>query len=713
MNAATLVLNYGTKAVERAETPAPAVAARSVLVHTLYSAISVGTESMMYRLSQQSLLVKARSRPDLALKVLHKARTEGVGEAWRQAAARLQQSTPLGYSSAGVVLEAGREVEDLRCGDLVSCAGQNIAPHAARAHVPRTMCAKVPRSVATEQAAFAGVAAVALNAVRMSGVELGGVAAVVGLGLIGQLAVRLLAAAGVRVFACDPDPAARARANVPAFAEADALAAAVRTASGGQGADAALLCAAGGRDLLHEAAECCRLRAKVVAVGATPLAVPRREFYEKELSLIVSRSFGPGVYESEYEAGADYPLAHVRWTVRRNMEAFLALLESCRIDLTDFVDLRIPFETGQSEYENLIGGRLRAFGPVFVYPPPPGAADAVPCPKRTVAASGGAAPGTVRLAFIGAGAFARSTLLPELAKLRDLELAVVCSRSGEQAAELKTRYRFERASADAREAIADPGVNAVVIANRHSSHARLAVEALRADKHVFVEKPLALSLEELHAVADALGSSRGSLMAGFNRRFAPHYLRLRDWFQSQAGPGTLVYRVNAGRLPAGHWVMDVREGGRFLGELCHYIDLAMDLCGAPLTALCASSPEGAAGGDMCVLLEFEGGLQASLNYSSAGHRRVGRERLEAFRGEGAAVLDNFTRLEISTAAGRKTWRSFGAQRGHREELRQWVHSVSGRGAAPLDARSLFASAEANLLALHSALTGQRITAFEY
>lgn len=707
--AATLVLNYRTKSVERADAPAPAVSPRSVLVRTLYSAISVGTESMMFRLARQSLLAKACSRPDLVRKVLDKVRTEGVSGAWRQASARLDQSVPLGYSSAGVVLDTGGEVEDLRRGDLVCCAGQSVAPHAVLAHVPRTMCAAIPSGVAPEQAAFAGLAAIALNALRLSGVELGGVAAVAGLGVIGQLAVHLLAAAGVRVFACDPDPSARARVSVPAFPGFAELVQAVRAATAGEGADAVLLCAAGEHDrgLLRGAAECCRLRARVVAVGLSPLAVPRREFYDKELSLLVSRSFGPGVYESAYEAGADYPVAHVRWTVRRNLETFLALLASGRIDLASFIDRHIAFETGQSEYLDLLDGRTRAFGPVFVYETPSQSAAPPPRlrPRR--------APGALRLAFIGAGTFARSTLLPELARIPGLELAVVSSRSAEQAAELRERYRFERASADHSAAIADPHVNAVLIANRHSAHARLAAEALRAGKHVFVEKPLALNFDELHAVAEALEAGPASLMVGFNRRFAPHYLRLRDWFRSQPGPGTLVYRINAGWLPADHWVMDVREGGRFLGELCHYIDLVMDLCGTRLTALYACSPQGAAGGDMSVSLEFEGGLQAGVSYSSAGHRRVGRERLEAFRGESVAVLDNFTRLEISGAAGRRSWRTLGARRGHREELREWARSVGDLGEAPFDARSFLASAEANLLALRSALTGQRITAFEY
>jgi predicted dehydrogenase len=315
--------------------------------------------------------------------------------------------------------------------------------------------------------------------------------------------------------------------------------------------------------------------------------------------------------------------------------------------------------------------------------------------------------------LIGAGTFARSTLLPELAAIPSVSLAVICSGAPEQATLLQKQYGFERCSAQAEDALTAGDVDAVVIANRHSDHARLTVDALARGKHVFVEKPLALTVDELNSVAAALETSSGSLMVGFNRRFAPDYARLREWFRSRSGPATILHRINAGGMPKDHWIMDVSEGGRFLGELCHYVDLAMDLAGSPLKQIYASAPCGAASGDMSVLLQFEAPVQATLTYSSSGHRKLGRERLEVFRGEGAAILDNYTRLEIVSASGKKKWRHAGAQRGHREELRAWTSHLLRHGCAPAGADTFLASTEANLLALKSAMSGIPVTEFRY
>lgn len=709
-----LVLNYGSKSVERIETPAPAAGARSLLVQTLYSAISVGTESMMVRLARKSLLAKAKSRPDLVWKVLDKVKTDGIVETYRQSVARLAECIPLGYSSVGRVLEVGAAVGDLKAGDLVACAGQSLASHAEIVRIPRTMCAPVPAGVDAAQASFAGIGAVILNAIRLAKPELGSVIGIVGLGLLGQIGARILSAAGVRVFGCDPNPDCRARLagvrNVETFPDAASMTLAIRSATGGQGADAILLCAAqkSDRSLLATVAEGCRLRGSIVAVGVTPLVVPRKTFYERELSLTVSRSFGPGVYDRDYEAGSDYPYAHVRWTAARNLTCFLDLLAAGCVDLTEFIDTRLEFPADEERYADLVSGKLKSFGAVFRY----SGYEPQTCYSRPAVRS---VPrhGRLRVALIGAGTFARSTLLPELAAIPSVSLALICSGAPEQAAILQKQYGFERCSAQPEEVLASGDIDAVVIANRHNDHARLTADALRLGKHVFVEKPLALTLEDLYSIASALETSSGSLMVGFNRRFAPDYTRLREWFRARSGPASILYRINAGWIPEDHWIMDVKQGGRFLGELCHYVDLAMDLAGSPLKQVYASVTEGAASGDMSVLLQFESSVQATLTYSSSGHRKLGRERLEVFRGEGAAILDNYTRLEIISASGTKKWRHAGAQRGHREELRAWASHLLRHGCAPAGAGTFLASTEANLLALESAISGLPVTAFRY
>jgi predicted dehydrogenase/threonine dehydrogenase-like Zn-dependent dehydrogenase len=709
-----LVLNYGSKSLECMETPAPVAGARSLLVENLYSAISCGTESMMMRLASKGLLAKARSRPDLVRKVLDKVKTDGIVETYRQSAARLAECVPLGYSSVGRVLEVGRAVGDLKAGDLVACVGQNLASHSELICIPRTMCAPVPAGVDPAQASFAGIAAVVINAIRLAKPELGSLVGVVGLGLLGQMAVRILSASGVRVFGCDPNPASRARVaavrGVEVFPDAESMSLSIRSAASEHGADAMLLCAAqeNDRSLLAAVAAGCRVGGKIIAVGVTPLVVPRKIFYERELSLTVSRSFGPGVYEREYETGSDYPYAHVRWTVARNLACFLDLLAAGHLDLADFIDTRLEFPGDRDRYADLVNGKAKSFGAVFHY----GRRE----PKRTyprALLSQAPRSGKLRIALIGAGDFARSTLLPELSAIPSVSLTAICSGTPEQAAVLQKRYGFERCSTQAQEIVAAGDVDAVVISNRHSAHASLTVAALGQGKHVFVEKPLALTVDELHTVAAALQTSSGSLMVGFNRRFAPDYARLREWFHSRSGPATMLYRINAGWMPPDHWIMDAREGGRFLGELCHYVDLVMDLAGSPLKQIYASAPGGAACGDMSLLLQFEEPVQATLTYSSSGHRKLGRERLEVFRGEGAAILDNYSRLEIVTGSGRKKWRHTGARRGHREELRAWAAHLLKHGCAPMGADTFLASTEANLLALQSAMSGKPITVFRY
>jgi len=722
-----LVLNYGSKSVELIETPAPAAGARSLLVETLYSAISVGTESMMVGLAHKGLLAKARSRPDLVRKVLDKVKTDGLVETYRQSSARLAECVPLGYSSVGRVLEVGRAVGDLKAGDLVACAGQSLASHAEIVRIPRTMCAPVPAGVDVPQASFAGIGAVILNAIRLAQLELGSVVGLVGLGLLGQIGARILSAAGVRVFGCDPNPSCRARVTgirgLEAFPDASSMSQGIRSATGEQGADAILLCAAqeSDRSLLTAAAEGCRLKGKIIAVGVTPLIVPRKVFYERELSLTISRSFGPGAYERDYEAGNDYPYAHVRWTVARNLGCFLDLLAAGSVDLSDFIDTWLEFPRDEDRYADLVSGKVRSSGAVFRYSPERAGVrrqlvESGNAPGRSFSYQPGArlpGNGRLRIGLIGAGTFSRSTLLPELAAIKSVSLTAICSSAPEQAVLLQKQYGFERSFTQPEELLAGADIDAVVIANRHADHATLAEAALRQGKHVFVEKPLALTLDDLHSIAAALETSCGSLMVGFNRRFAPDYMQLREWFRSHSGSATILYRINAGWMPQDNWIMDVREGGRFLGELCHYVDLAMHLADSPLLQISAAATGGAASGDMSVLLRFEAPVQATLVYTSSGHRKLGRERLEVFRGESAAVLDNYSRLEIISASGTKKWRHAGVQRGHREELRAWTSHLLAHGSAPAGAESFLASTEANLLALEAAVSGVPASVFRY
>lgn len=688
------------------DVPPPALRAGWVLVRNRYSLISAGTERSKIELGEKSLLQKARSRPDLAKQVLDRARVEGIRSTLSVVRDRLDALVPIGYSSAGVVLEVGAGVEGIAPGDRVACGGGGWANHAEVAAVPRNLVAGVPQQVDLADAAYATVGAIALHAVRQSEARLGERVGVIGLGLVGQLALRILGAAGCETFGVDVDDAAveLARgAGAHAFVRSDPrLESAVVAASGGLGLDSVLVCAASSsNDPVELAARLARERGRLVIVGDVPVAAERELLYRKELELRLARSYGPGRYDRDYEErGRDLPAGYVRWTEQRNLEAFLRLVADGKVDVSSLTTHRFAVEQAPEAYAALSGDR-RAFGVLLEY-----GEQASPSPPAVVPTRPRGQTAAVRVGLIGAGNFARATLLPAL-KQAGAELAAVASAGGLTAADAATRFGFERAATSAEEVLGDESIAAVVIATRHSSHAALAASALRAGKAVYVEKPLALHEEELLDVERALLDG-GLLMVGFNRRFAPLVERLRNELAG-APVRALAVRVNAGPLPPDHWLHDPDDGGgRLLGEGCHFVDLLAYLaqsepvsayaCAAPIPERPLESSD-----DIVAVLRFADGGVGTLVYAGSGDQRLPKERVEVFGGGSAAILDDFRRLELYRRGRRRIFKQ-AQDKGHRAEIARFVAAAAGREEAP-DAQSYIASTRATLALAESLRTG--------
>jgi predicted dehydrogenase/threonine dehydrogenase-like Zn-dependent dehydrogenase len=668
--------------VELLEVPWPVPEATEVLVRTLASVISPGTERAVTALAQSSLLAKARARPDLVRQVAQKARTEGLTATRQAVRGRLASDLPLGYSAAGLVLETGTAVTGIRPGQIVATGGAGHASHAEIQAVPALLCAAVPDGVDPGDAAMTTIAAIALHGLRLAEAGPGAKVMVVGLGLIGQLAARLALAAGCDVAGVDPGAHPRAVAAASGVLALDEAGTAttdqVLAWSRGRGADAVLVCAAGrSSSIMARIPDRCRDRAAVVVVGDVGLELDRTPFYERELSVRFARSYGPGRYDPSYEAwGVDYPAGQVRWTEGRNFEAVLDLLAGGRLVIGDLVTHQFPIDRATEAYQ-LIEARSEPY--LAIRLDYPGGAE----PDRDVQVHPAPAtpvpPAEPGVGWLGAGAFSTGTLLPALRAAGFGRLVTVASAGGLSARRAAERYGFARAVAGADAVLADPDVGVLVVATPHDTHAALTTRALRQGRHVWCEKPLALTLDELDEAEKAWRESGRTLAIGFNRRWSPAVAAARAALAGVAVPKLVVYRVAAGPVPESHWYHDRRQGGRLLGEVCHFVDTAQVLVGAPIedvTALPGGGP-GDCGDDAAVALRFADGSLAVIGYGSAVPS-AGKEWIEVQAGSHRVVIDDFRSV---TADGKRVWR--GRQdKGHQALARAFHQAVTGGRALP-------------------------------
>ncbi|HRJ68261.1 MAG TPA: bi-domain-containing oxidoreductase [Beijerinckiaceae bacterium] len=684
-----VVQNFKTGVLSVSDSPAPRAGAGQVLVRAHASLISAGTDRAIIGLGKKSYLGKALDRPDLARKVINRARTEGLWPTYKVVKNLIAEPIPLGYSLVGTAIEVGRDVGDISVGDRVACAGLGYANHAEVVAVPKNLCVRVPDGVSDEQASYVTLGAIAMHGLRQADQQLGASVLVVGLGLVGQLTVQLCVAAGLRVAGLDLDPgkltlARQAGASLAMTPSDPSLGAAIAELTGGYGIDAVLL-TVGSRDsgaVFEDVARLCRDRGRVVVVGDVKMDISRRTYFEKELEILQSRSYGPGRYDTAYEAaGHDYPIGYVRWTERRNLRSFLDLVADKRIDPATLTTHRFSIDEAAQGYD-LVTGKTKAFsvGILIQYPPRE--------IEQAVSArpAAGAVSGKIGLGVIGAGTFAKGILLPALMDTNAFRMHGVASGRGISAKSVADRYGAGIATNDARQLLDDDSIQAVVIATRHDSHARYVIEALKRGKHVFVEKPLAITAEELDAVEAAARSTSATLTVGFNRRFAPLVQQMAAHFAGRVEPMAMLYRINAGRIPLKSelaWVHDrATGGGRIVGEACHFVDTMQFLCGAlPVSVqVTSANPRRAdvAHDDIVTFtVSFDDGSIGSVHYWSNGDASYPKERFEAFAQERMALLDNFRALDL--VAGNKTTRkrSFNVDKGFAAEAAAFARACRG------------------------------------
>lgn len=696
------------------DVPVPQVQPGMALVHTVASLVSAGTERMLVEFAEKSLVGKARSRPDLVRQVIDKARREGILTTIESVFSRLDQPMPLGYSSAGVVIAVGEGLQGFKVGDRVACGGGGYAVHAEYALVPQNLLAHLPDHVDFESAAFATLGAIALHGFRLTQSQLGERVGVIGLGLLGLLSVGIAQAAGCRVFGVDLDPrrvdlARQLGAEAVLRDQAEEVALAF---SNNLGLDSILICAdTASDDPVALAGALARDRANVVAVGAVGLTLPRKVYYEKELNFVNSRSYGPGRYDYGYEeCGRDYPVGYVRWTEGRNIQAIVDLQANQQLDVRPLISHRFSIEQAAEAYDLITGKSTEPFlGVLLTYPEPterPELPERVETYRIQTSRKPATAPGKVKLGVLGAGNFATAVMLPALSKNDQIELTAISSGSGQSAQHAVKKFGFGYAANGLDQILDDQNINTVAILTRHNLHAKQVLEALKAGKNVFVEKPLAINRAELEQIAGALEQAEGLLMVGFNRRFAPLAQKLSAFLSTRQEPVVVHYRVNAGYLPLDHWLHDpFIGGGRIIGEGCHFVDFVSFLAGQSPRSVCAASlPDGGRyrEDNVVMTLCYPDGSLGTVSYLANGDKSFPKERVEVFCGGRVAVLDDFRSLEMIEDGRRQVMRSRLRQdKGHAAEWQAFAAAIQQGGPPPIPYEQLLGVTQATFAAVRA------------
>jgi predicted dehydrogenase/threonine dehydrogenase-like Zn-dependent dehydrogenase len=717
--------NYRTGKIRLEDVENPALKRGGIVVRTRYSVISIGTEGMKVKEGKMSYLGKARARPDQVKKVLNTMRQQGLVATYQKVINKLDSLTPLGYSLSGEVIAVGEGAEEFHVGQRVACAGAGYANHAEINFIPRNLAVPVPEGVAMKHAAFATVGAIALQGYRQAEMQLGETACVIGLGLLGQLLVQILRAGGMHVIGIDLVESrcrlAEDMGAAVAMTPGDpGLAATIKRLTGGIGVDCIFLAAGGSSNAPVElAVGIARDRARVVDIGKTRLDLPWNDYYLKELDVRFSRSYGPGRYDPTYEErGVDYPIGYVRWTERRNLASFLDLIAEGKVQLEKIVSSVRPFSEAEQVYQEMAEGKSDSLGTVFEYT---GGADLVkrdwvPAVQVTTRPTKS---GRLRLGVIGAGSYASSMLLPHLQKNVDVELAAVATTTSLSAQNALRKFGFRNATTDYKEILASDEIDAVLIATRHSSHARLVAEALRSGKATYVEKPLALETRGLELVRQAIAESGNDrLMVGFNRRFSPLVMALAQRFRGVHGPLCAHYRVHAAQLDKSSWYLDQAEGSRFVGEAGHFFDVLAHVIEARPISVSSMSlrPNKVTPDDLeniAVTVQYEDGSLGNLLYLTQGGAKVPKEWLEVFGGGCTAQLQNFESLVTYENEKQDTLRARVVDKGQRHELEAFVSAAKTGSAMPIPVESLFDTTLTTIAALESTKLRNRIDLASY
>ena len=700
------------------EVPTPLMKGPGLLVSNRCSLISVGTERQMIEVSQMSLVGKARQRPDMVKQVIGKMKTEGVLSTYNKVMGRLSTPTALGYSSAGVVRVVHNDLENWTPGERVACAGFGYATHAEEIFVPSNLAARIPDNVSFEEASFVTLGAIAMQGVRIADLRLGETVAVIGLGLLGQITCMLLAASGCRVVGFDIDKSKLDQA-IASGAETALLSdgseqSAILDITAGHGADAVIITAASdSAGPIETAGQICRDKGRVVAVGAVKLDVPRKIYYEKELELKLSRSYGPGRYDYYYEeAGQDYPFSYVRWTENRNMESFLQLISIGKINVKSLITHRFDIVDAENAYEMISGSTSEKYLGVVLNYSNENAQDIGPDkPTKPITLT---QPHKVNIGFIGVGNFASGVLLPNIASIKAYEKTAILSGSGISAKISAERFGFTQAVSNYDEILNNPAITAVFIANRHDQHGGMVLDALKKNKNIFVEKPLCLNRGELEQITKAYKKSGVALMVGFNRRFAPFIEKIKQAIRLSGYPFSMHYRINAGFIPSGSWIQDSQSGGgRVIGEVCHFIDLLSFIADSKpvkLSAEALSMPDERYRDDdnLQIMIRFANGCVGTINYVASGNKAASKEYLEIFGGGMAITMDDFRTLSIIDSKGKKSNFKDSQNKGHHRMLELWSYYLQTGLGSPISFDQIVNSTNATFNILDSLATGEPV-----
>ncbi len=702
-----LLQNIKTGKTSVEEVPVPTPRDGQALVKIESSLVSAGTERMIVEFAKKNLLGKARSRPDQVRQVLDKAKREGVLPAVQAAFNRLDQPMPLGYSSAGTIVALGKNTPGFKVGQRVACAGANYAVHAEYNVVPRNLVTPLPKNVDFESAAFTTLGAIAMQGFRLAEPQLGETVAVIGMGLLGLLTAQIAEAAGCKVLGLDIDPTRLALASslgLQAVSRKKAVDSAQAFTSN-RGFDTVIICAdTSSNDPVELAGVIARDKARVVATGAVGLTLPRKVYFEKELSFINSRSYGPGRYDVNYEEhGYDYPIGYVRWTEGRNFESVLELMSQGKLNVKPLITHRFPIEQATVAYDVITGKKKEPFlGVVLTYPGSEWKVEsrAIHFPLSTLPKTG-----SVKLGVLGAGLFANAILLPAIKKAGDIELVGIGSSGGLHAQHSGKKFGFKYATSSDDEIINDPNINTVAILTRHDAHADLVVKALKAGKHVFVEKPLAINSEQLSVISKQLKKTDNCLlMTGFNRRFAPLAQQLYSSLFTFHEPKHIHYRVNAGYIPLNHWTQDPAiGGGRIIGEGCHFIDFITFLVGeSPVSVTAHALPDGGKyrEDNVSMTFTFPDGSIGVVDYLANGDKSFPKERVEVFCGGQVSVLDDFVSLQ-TVRDGRKNMAKGAQDKGHVAEWKAFATSIREGGEPPIPYEQLIGVTKSAFAAVES------------
>jgi len=729
--------NYKSGKVELLDVDVPKVSGGTVVVRNMASLLSLGTERSMIELGKKSLLGKARARPDLLKRFMEKARQEGLFKTFQEAMGRLDNPVALGYSSAGVVVEVGSNVHRFSPGDKVACIGAGYASHAEYIRVPEMLCAKIPEGVSFEEASFGMLGIIALHGIRCAKLSFGDTVAVMGLGLLGQLSVQMLNAYGCRVIGTDLDTSKlelAKRLGAEVTVPNSEFKKACEVFSDGYGVDAVILTVATSSDEpIHTAVDVSRFGGRIVVVGVADIHPNRNEMWHKEVEIIVSKAAGPGSLDPIYEnKGIDYPVGYVRWTENRNLQEFLRLISQKRIDINPLITHRFKIEEAEKVYSDIMAGKGGPYiGVLFEYekekaekPDQLGKDEKSYITTHQSAFFGEALEKykttikqikpPVRVGVIGAGLFGKALLLPALHKTEGIELKVISTSSGVNVEHVFRKYGFKRRTTNYKEVMEDPEIDAVVIITPHSLHAKMVLEALKVDKHVFVEKPLCVNegeLKEIMETYNSLISGQSSppyIAVGYNRRFSPHAKKIKEFLINRQDPMVVHYRVNAGYVPPEHWVHSDEEGGsRIIGEVCHFVDFMQFLTGANPVRVYAERVSGnnrstVNDDNVVITIKFSDGSVGDITYSASGDRAYSREQVEIFCEGKSVVLKDFKETLFYMNGKKSNFKTFNQEMGYREEIEHFKKVICSRALPSLTPLEIFYSTY-TVLAINRAL----------